>query len=77
MSRAGIPSGRSIPDHLEALRHRTSHTAEELRSLLPLMPSTVAYRVATLARALEVYAEDADRRVSLDLPEQEQEASDG
>lgn len=74
MTRAGSPSGRSHADHLEALRHRTRHTAEELRRLLPLMPSSVAYRVAALARALEVYAADAERRPSLDLPTEEESA---
>lgn len=69
MSRA--PSGRTIADHLEALRHRTRHTADELRGLLPLMPSPVAHRVATLARSLEVYADDAERRTPLDLPTEE------
>lgn len=71
MNRPGMPTGRSVADHLEALRHRTRHTAEELRGLLPLMPAAVAHRVATLAAALEVYADDAERRVSLDLPTEE------
>jgi len=72
MSRAGAPSGRSASDHLEALRHRTRHTAEELRSLLPMMPAAVARRVATIARGLDVYADDAERRTSLDLPTKEE-----
>jgi hypothetical protein len=68
------PSGRSIADHLEALRHRTRYTAEELRGLLPMMPAAVAHRVATLASALEVYADDAERLASLDLPTEEKSA---
>lgn len=33
MTRAGVPSGRSASDHLEALRHRTRYTAERRTSL--------------------------------------------